>query len=110
MVEFVELSQKFKDLIKSIGVQKGEIENIFADGSASSNKKKSILDKFDTAMKKLRKLMAENVITEEERKRRIAELNAEIGKIELLKHFEADFEERMRLNRKLSRLSATLGT
>jgi hypothetical protein len=28
----------------------------------------------------------------------------------LIKAFESDFEERMRLNRKLSRLSATLGT
>lgn len=110
MADFMALSQKFKDLIKSIGVQKEEIENIIAGGSASSDEKEAILDKLDAAMKALRNLMAANEISEEERKRRIAALKADIERTELLKDFEADFEKRMRLSRKLTRLHATLGT
>lgn len=110
MVDFAKLSQNFKDLIKSIGIEKEELENILEGRSATATKKNSILSKLDTAMKKLRKLMGDSEITEEERKRRISGLQSEIEEIELLKDFEQDFEERMRLNRKLSRLNATLGT
>jgi len=110
MMNFAELNQNLKELIKSIGVQKEEIESIVAGGSGSAAKQKSILDKLDTAMESLRELMANTEITEQERKRRIAELQSEIDRIELVKNFESDFEERMRLSRKLSRLNATLGT
>jgi hypothetical protein len=114
MTDFLALSKAFRDLMETIGIQKEEIEGIVSEGPPTSDqgkkKKESALDKLDSAMENLRKLMSENEITAEERKRRITELDAEIKRIDLLKDFETDFEERMRLNRKLSRLHATLGT
>jgi hypothetical protein len=109
-MSFAEFSENFKDLIKSIGVQREEIENIVAGGSVTATKQKSIFDKLNTAMSNLRTLMAQTEIPEQERRRRIAELRSEIETVELLKNFESDFEERMRLSRRLSRLNATLGT
>jgi len=110
MVDFAKRSQEFKDLIKSIGVEKVEIENIVTGGKATIKEKESIFKNIDDAMKKLSKLMADTEVTAEERKRRVTELQSEIDRIMLIKAFESDFEERMRLNRKLSRLSATLAT
>jgi hypothetical protein len=110
MMGFVELGQNFKDLIKSIGIQKQEIESIVSGGSATAAKQKAILDKLDTTMKNVQMLMANTEVTEQERKRRIAELESEISKIDLFKDFEPDLAERMRLNRELNRLNAKLGT
>jgi len=109
-MDFAKLKESFTDLVKSIGVQKQELESIFAGRSVSAARLKAILDQLDSAMKDLQKLMAASEITEPERKRRIAELEAEIERIELFKDFESDFGKRMEFNRRLSRLSATLGT
>jgi hypothetical protein len=109
-MDFEKLAQSLRDLLKSIGVKKEEITSIVAGASVTPAKQKSILTQLDDAMSSLREIMAKTEITEQERKRRIAELRAEIERIELLRAFESDFEERMRLNRQLSRLSATAGT
>lgn len=109
-MSFQESSVQFKNLIKSIGSQREVIENIIASGPVSSAKQKAIFEKLDTAMEKLGDLMKEIEIPAQEKKRRMAELEAEIERIEIIRDFETDFEERMRLIRKLSRLNATLGT
>jgi hypothetical protein len=108
-MDFEKLAQNLKDLLKAIGVRKEEITGIVAGGSVTPARQKSILTQLDDSMSSLRELMAKTEITDQERKRRIAELRAEIERIQLLRAFESDFEERMRLNRKLSRLSATAG-
>lgn len=111
MATFSELKQSFLDLIKSIGIQKQEIEGLISGASKTSPaKQKAVLDNLDAAMKQVRELMGSTEITADERNRRIAELQSQIEQIELLKSFESDFDERMRLGRELSRLSATLGT
>ncbi len=109
-MSFQEDSNQFKELIKSIGSQREVIENIIASGPVSPAKQKAIFEKLDTAMEKLGDLMEKTELPAQEKARRVAELKAEIERIEIIRDFESDFEERMRLGRQLSRLNATLGT
>jgi hypothetical protein len=109
-VSFEEDNKQFKELMGAIGSQKEVIENLIAGRSVSSTKQKAALQALDTAMNNLRTLMRDTALPAQEKQRRIAGLQAEIDRIELLRDFESNFEERMRLVRKLSRLNATLGT
>lgn len=107
---FQESSQQFKNLITTIGSQRPLLESLVAGGSVSPAKQKAALDTLGTAMTQLRGLMEATTIPDQEKTRRIAELQAEIERIELLKNFESDFDARMLLVRKLSQLNSTLGT
>jgi hypothetical protein len=109
-VGFQESSQQFKNLITTIGSQRPLLESIVAGGSVSPAKQKASLDTLGTAMTQLRGLMGATQVPDQEKTRRMAELQAQIDQIELLKNFESDFDARMRLVRKLSRLNSTLGT
>lgn len=109
-MSFKQDTQRFKELITTIGEQRQLIQNVVASGAVSPGKQKAALDALDEAMTDLRDLMEATKIPEQERTRRIAELRAEIDRIELHKDFESDFDTRMSLVRKLSRLNATLGT
>jgi archaellum component FlaC len=109
-VSFKEDTKQFKDLMTAIGEQRQVLQNVVAGGTVSSAKQKAALDALDEAMDELRNLMGKTKIPDQERNRRVAELRAEIDQIELLKDFESNFDQRMSLVRKLSRLNATLGT
>ena len=109
-MSFSDNVKTFKDLITTIGTQKELLEAIVAGGSVSSAKQKGAFDALDGAVVDLQGLMANTKIPDQERKRRMAELQAEIDRIELLRDFEQNFEKRMELFQRQTRLNATLGT
>ena len=109
VAELVAIGKKFKNVVKAIGIQKEEIDGILS-GGGSAAKKKSALDKLVAASKKLKKLMADTQITAEERGRKIAELEADIEVDNILLATETDFQERIRVRRRLTRRQASLGT
>lgn len=109
-MSFEDAKKQFEDLITTIGTQRTLIQDVITGGSISSAKQKAALNALDDAMEELRDLIKTTEIPDLEKKRRIAELEAEIKRIELHIGIESDFDKRMELIRKQSRLNATLAT
>ena len=103
------LAKDFKKIIKALGIKKEEIEDVIESGGKEDTTNK-ILDKLATLTKKTQKLLKEHQISESERKRKLAELEARIELLELMQGTEPDFEKRMEAERKLTRLVAQRGT
>ena len=109
MADLAAIGKEFKDVVKAIGIQKEEIDGILSGGGPAA-KKKAALDKLAAASKKLKKLMASTQVTAEERKRKLAELEADIEVDNILLATETDFQERIRVRRRLTRRESSVGT
>ena len=108
MPDFEALGKRFKDVVKAVGIQKGELEEIVSSGGSAA-KTKSALDKLAAASAKLERLMA-SALPKEERQRKIADLESRIELNDIILATETSFEARMKTRRRLTRLHASLTT
>ena len=106
--DFKKLAEDFKKIIKDLGIKKEEIEEVIESGARKDTTNK-ILDKLASITKKTQKLLKEQQIPESERKRKLAELEARIELLELIRGIEPNFEKRMEAERELTRLVAQRG-
>jgi hypothetical protein len=109
MPNYSALANELKATAGQLGASKQELQNI-VDRGGDARRTNELLDGASQLGSKLQGLMANNQVTEQERQRKIAQLESDIELLRMIDSTSPDFDERMRSEREISRLSARLGT
>ena len=106
--DYGKLANDIKGIVDNLGVKRGEVQQLF--GSDGKNAKvKAALDEVDRLTNALHKATA-NPITNEERQRKLADLDAKIKLVEITRATDPDFTERIEAEHELTVLNAVKGT
>ena len=107
-VHFKELAGELKSVVEELGVKKEELQAI-ADSGGSDQKVKATIDATMKLLEAIKKRTAETTITPVEQKRKTEELQSRIELLRIIDATSPSFEERMRAEREISRLTSLIG-
>jgi hypothetical protein len=107
-VNFKDLAGELKGVVEDLGVKKEELQAI-ADSGGSNQKVKATIDSVMKLLEAIKKRTAETTITPVEQKRKTEELQSRIELLRIIDATSPSFEERMRAEREISRLTSLIG-
>ena len=108
MPDFKEVAAEFQKIVAALGVKKQEIQEVI-DRGADDKRVSDALDAVDKLFKDLDDKVTTTAVTEEERKRKIEQLKADMSVLQLIDATDPDFDRRIQAERDLARLTAQLG-
>jgi hypothetical protein len=108
MADYQAIADELKDLVNRLGKKKAEIQQLFDRGGDSPVVQAAIEDA-NTLVARLKDRAAQTPITEQERQRKMAGLQARIDELTIIDASSPDFDRRMDAEREMSRLTAELG-
>ena len=108
MPDFQKIAAEFQKIVAALGVKKQEIQEV-VDKGGDDKRVSDALDAVDKLFKDLDDKITTTAVTEEERKRKIEQLRADISVKQLIDATDPDFDHRVQAERDLARLTAQLG-
>jgi ABC-type Na+ transport system ATPase subunit NatA len=107
-LDYKALASELKDLVSQLGVKKDELQSI-AEGGKAGASTQVLIDQTMSLLESLKKQTGQTTITEVEQRRKTEELQSRIGLLQIIDATSGDFDERMRAEREISRLTSLLG-
>jgi hypothetical protein len=109
MPDYKKIAEELKALVEKLGVSQKDLQNL-TDRGGPANQIEQKLKEVDTALASLQAVTSQTQLSETERKRKIAQMEADIDLLRITNANSPDFQERLDAQRELIRLTTALGT
>jgi hypothetical protein len=108
MADYKAAATELKGVVQTLGVTKKELQDI-ADKGEAGQRAEDKVKAVEAALNVVRDIARKTEITEVERQRKIAQLEADLELLEIINSTSPDMQERLKAQRDISRCAAALG-
>ncbi|MDY7232762.1 hypothetical protein [Hyalangium rubrum] len=109
MADYKAVATELKGLVQKLGVSKKELQDIHDRGEAGTRAEERVKE-VEAALLAVQDIVRKTELTEAERQRKIAQLEADLELLEIINSTSPDFQERLSAQRHITRCLAVLGT
>ena len=108
MSDYRALAERMNGLVTDLGTGRQQLQEL-ASQASPPEQTNPIFDYFSRVAAHIQEVLANSVLTEQERQRKMAQLRSDIELLRIIDNTSPDHNERLQAEREISRLSARLG-